>query len=81
MLDISKIPSGIYCYDETGVCPYWRKHPNKIEQESGYCLFLKKGDWMKDGTMLLWDAVKECGINSDDEELFLKLDNFFFSNS
>jgi hypothetical protein len=31
---------------------------------------MKTGDWIdlkKGGTMLLWDQVKECGINDDEE--------------
>lgn len=24
---------------------------------------IPKGDWQEDGTMLLWDQCKECGIN------------------
>jgi hypothetical protein len=72
------IPPGLYCYhlisgpDEkmcfkTLVCPYWGKRLDKPEQESGYCHFLGKGDWEKDGTFLLWDQCKECGINTCDD--------------
>lgn len=73
----SFIPKGLYCYtiesiDETtfrmktNPCPYWRKFSDEYpEQESGYCTYLKKGDFMEDGTFLLWDQVKECGINDD----------------
>jgi hypothetical protein len=77
------IPRGLYCYTflgyattpkgntviETERCPYWRREPGKHEQESGYCEFLQKGDWMEGGTVLLWDQVKECGINVDYGEL------------
>jgi len=28
----------------------------------GHCGYLGKGDWEKDGTTLLWDQVKECGV-------------------
>jgi hypothetical protein len=76
------IPFGVYCYDnveiESGerpavkihICPFWTQNRNMPSQMNGYCALLKKGDWMKDGTFLLWDQVKECGINEDygDEE-------------
>ena len=51
-------------------CPYWKQRKDKPDQLSGYCRLMKSGDWMsfdKGGTMLLWDQVKECGINPDDE--------------
>jgi hypothetical protein len=57
--DISVIPQGFYCYDDKGVCPYWSRR-----DEGGYCAYLEKGDWQIEGG-LLWDQVKECGI--DDE--------------
>lgn len=63
--DTSVIPKGIYCYDQHGRCPYWSKNPDKDDQESGYCAFLQCGDWENRLTWLLWDQVKECGINND----------------
>lgn len=74
--DASKIPLGPYCYTivkvegnvvQTSPCPYWRLDLSKPEQECGYCEFLGSGDWMPNGTGLLWDSVKECGENMDDE--------------
>jgi hypothetical protein len=62
------IPQGIYCYDENGVCPYWTLNPFQEKQMNGMCLYLMKGDWQEDGTMLLWDRCKECDVNSDDNE-------------
>ena len=66
--DKSLIPEGHYCYtgwgEEFKICPYWAKDPTKPEQQSGYCHFLDRGDW-EDGLSLLWDQVKECGINND----------------
>lgn len=65
-------------------CPYWerydsKKHgplPQEIQDEiqnallypGAFCKFLNTGDWMPDGTMLLWDQVKECGVNCDRED-------------
>ena len=72
--DESLIPvDTIYCYHSEvtevsgGIpqhkpCIYHDRDKDQPEQLRGYCHFLKKGDWMKDGTMLLWDACKECGI-------------------
>jgi hypothetical protein len=45
MKDISKIPKGLYCYDENGKCPYWSLIKNLPIQENGYCSFLKKSDY------------------------------------
>jgi hypothetical protein len=67
------IPTGVYCYSGSRmsddpnfkVCPYWRQFDEYPLQESGYCTYLKLGDYMEDGTLLLWDQVKECGINED----------------
>lgn len=64
------IPKGMYCYSSEGRCPHWRHLPEYHEQESGYCTYLKKGDADEDGTFILWDQVKECGLNYDDEYEF-----------
>ena len=61
----SVIPSGIYCYDEKGICPYWHLFKSMPDKDNGYCHFLKSGDWEAEGLSLLWDQVKECGINDD----------------
>lgn len=57
------IPKGCYCYSEKGVCPFWDSNPKKEHQENGYCHYLREGDWMNERFGLLWDQVKECGIN------------------
>jgi hypothetical protein len=59
----SGIPEGIYCYDKNGLCPFWDKDETKPEDESGYCHYLGEGDWECEHISLLWDQVKECGIN------------------
>lgn len=81
--DEAVIPEGPACYTLLGVdqqadqslpririkrCPYWAAHPGKPHQMSGYCAKLKTGDWEDDGTILLWDQIKECGINEGDDE-------------
>lgn len=54
----------------TRMCPYWKRNGHKSDQRDGYCRLLKVGDWMSrpHGTMLLWDQVKECGINMPDDQ-------------
>ncbi len=80
----SLIPRGCYCYTPLGVdesngrffvkpCVFWdfnKEEAKKAgsEQAGGYCHYLKLGDWMENGTMLLWDQVKECGLNYGTDE-------------
>lgn len=81
--DESVIPAGCYCYTGQGLthpadggpprmevkeCPYWARNPEKPEQINGYCAYLGEGDWQDDGPSLLWDMVKECGINTEDPD-------------
>lgn len=73
MPKLDHIPHGDYCYVwgdnfTIKVCPYWFLNTDKnlSEQQRGYCSRLKLGDWMDDGTMLLWDMCKECNENTDD---------------
>lgn len=47
-------------------CPFWARNPDAPDQAFGYCAKLASGDWMVEGTMLLWDGVKECGLNDPD---------------
>jgi|APGre2960657404_1045060.scaffolds.fasta_scaffold44349_2 hypothetical protein len=73
MKDESLIPSGVYCYtyiDGKQVnCPYWGRDPSRPQQESGFCTFLNLRDWDDiPGIPLLWDSIKECGINNGHEE-------------
>jgi len=69
-----QIPVGWYCYTiesiekETGrmrtnVCKYWSIRDGKPKQENGYCDYLGWGDWEMGTVTLLWDQVKECGVN------------------
>ena len=66
----------MYCYTRlsknsnhiTGLnivkCPYWSINKSKPHQNNGHCSFLEMGDWEEDDSFsLLWDQVKECGIN------------------
>ena len=70
--DESVIPRGLYCYSwiskgHIKACPYWSSRPDKPKQENGYCSYLGYGDWEGNGLSLLWDMVKECGVNEGDE--------------
>ena len=69
------IPPGPYCYETIHItpdyvtkalkCPYWEHREDKPSQECGYCHFIEKGDWEENGTSLLWDQIKECGIKDE----------------
>ena len=72
----SLIPSGDYCYKwleksnpenhhlgKVKTCPFYDKMQNLPAQSNGYCHYLKAGDFTKDGTFLLFDMCKCCGIN------------------
>ena len=62
------IPKGLYCYDKNNLCPYWSMRVGKPRQENGYCSYLERGDWEAEGVSLLWDQVKECGLEDEDWE-------------
>lgn len=66
-MDLTVIPTGCYCYSHVNGkqvnCPYWSMRPDKPVQDNGYCAFLGRGDWESEHISLLWDQVKECGIN------------------
>jgi len=40
----SVIPSGSYCYDENGICPYWDRDSDRPHQYDGYCWYVERGD-------------------------------------
>lgn len=62
------IPKGDYCYGEDGPCPFLAYWDEMGKQSNGYCHFLQKGDWHQNGTSLLWDGCKSCGINNNEIE-------------
>ena len=78
------IPPGSYCYvvlsinkrylQKTLTCPYWEGMIDKPEHQFGYCNWLNMGDWQDDGTLLLWDRCKECGIKDGWDEDYCETD-------
>jgi hypothetical protein len=65
------IPPGPYCYRYAGGkgrCPWWALNKDQPHQQNGYCEYLGWGDWQQEVLTLLWDQVKECGINDDEDE-------------
>lgn len=77
------IPRGPYCYMAVEIanekdysqgfhilsCPFWELKKSQPEQENGYCKLLDVGDWEEDvGFGMLWDGIKECGVNLDEKE-------------
>jgi hypothetical protein len=72
---IALIPKGLYCYHNlshykdgttyVNMCPYWKRNTSKDEQESGYCEYLKRGDWEVNEVSLLWDCCKECDVKTE----------------
>lgn len=73
------IPRGPYCYTVTGElradggysikrCSFWRRRADWPAQADGYCDYLRRGDNDPEGTLLLFDQVKECGVHDDDED-------------
>ncbi len=81
MSDHSEIPKGLYCYQfkvgqkdfndskvpEQIRCPHWSINKDHERQNNGFCSLLKLGDWENSGS-ILWDQVKECNINMDNED-------------
>lgn len=68
-----------YCYTPTKrlengykirKCPYWKQLKEKDEygEPICYCRYLKSRSEYEDPGNLIWDMVKECGINDEWEE-------------
>jgi len=75
MTQEQQVPQGVYCYDGKGCCPHWRRDGQWV-----YCELLKIANEPADAPeptvphapgyehqpmALLWDQVKECGVNDD----------------
>lgn len=58
------VPTGLYCYDENGNCPYLDVADNKPKQCNGFCWLKNIGDWDEGGGEI-WDQVKLCNINDN----------------
>lgn len=80
-LVLDSVPKGDYCYigfnNTFKVCPFWLTLKEFPKQSNGYCTLMEAGDFMtlgNNGTSLLWDQVKECGINPADERDYFSSD-------
>jgi len=71
--DIKVIPKGMYCYDEHGTCPYWKKIKNKHSQECGYCEYLGVGDWERNEKLNEEAEWKDSKGNTVEVEEYLPL--------
>lgn len=51
-------------------CPYLKVRGDRPEHRGCYCRLLKRGDGTgnRRNTTMLWDGVKECGVNRPHEE-------------
>ena len=74
-----RIPKGPYCHKmrkviwnkdrsippilKTKLCPYWCWDKRYPEEIVGYCKYLECGDYDGPCHGLLFDKVKECGLN------------------
>lgn len=58
-----------YKIPEIQMCPYWSSRADKPDQNNGFCAYLGFGDWEEEGMTLLWDQVKECGVNEDGTDM------------
>jgi hypothetical protein len=60
-------------FPETKRCPYWHAHPPNIPDGDAYCEYLDSiGEYdPEDCYAMLWDQLKECGVNvPSDEDCF-----------
>lgn len=75
------VPKSDYCYsgfkNTYKCCPFWMTLKQFPKQSNGYCTLMEVGDFMtlsNNGTSLLWDQVKECGINPAEERDYFSSD-------
>lgn len=57
-----------YKYNKYGkkyICKWLIHNMKKEYQISGYCKYLKEGDWFLNGTNLLFDHCKECTVSDN----------------
>lgn len=54
----SLIPTGEYCYDENGICPFYEIIKDKDGEDSAFCHYEDVENWI-----LLDDQCKICSIN------------------
>ena len=55
-------------YLKTRTCPYWCWDKRYPDERVGYCKLMKCGDLDGNGVGLLFDQIKECGVNDYDQD-------------
>ena len=73
-MDKSVIPAGSYCYDEKGVCPYWKIVEGLPEQENGHCSYLNQNDYERNETtgQVKWESQRGS-VYTDPHEIPISL--------
>lgn len=67
------IPSGMYCYDSNGTCPFWDRKPREYpSQEDGYCHYLGKSDWELNEESQGYVVMIHCPTNRELEGKSIK---------
>lgn len=67
------IPQGCYCYtyETRKPCPFYSIDKKQHHQSNGVCTAFNIRD-SEDHMGLLWDMVKECGVNEELSKTFWK---------
>jgi len=47
----------------TNRCPYWSWDRRYPDEDVGYCKYLNLSDRDENSNGLIWDQIKECGVN------------------
>lgn len=66
---VAQIPSGPYCYDAQGTCPFWGRKHLTDGVSVVYCSYLRQGD-VSDLTDQAFDRLKEFHRTSSDEDIW-----------
>lgn len=66
---VAQIPSGPYCYDENGRCPFWNRRTVIDPVSVVHCSFLQQGD-TSDLTDDEFERLKEFHHTSSNEDIW-----------
>ena len=70
---INFIPDGPYCYNGKVGCPFWLNRGKVyIEEYDEWipkicCNYLNQDTIEEDGLLLIYDSIKQCGVNDEYE--------------